>query len=708
MASSLPNGMKELPLLGYIGIDFGTSTTHIAVCYLDGNTVPQAVPLAGKSSILTCLLLREANSNGEAVVAYGEKALRTWFTLSDSERKNHRFAVGFKPDIISGSRAGIAQSDSRAFLTKCFQAVRESGVVRALGREEGMPVVIGVPAEISELQKRTTAELAEQAGFGKVNSLEEPLGALAYHLADGSVSGAEARTGVLVIDFGGGTLDIAWLNSSKGMAAPWGDPLLGGRLFDDIFYQWLLQQNPQIELSDADQFFVWQATCRELKEKFSTHWQDELDSSQKPALEAIEYQDLLALPGRRFAEFRGSVPEFLNRTQRYRPSSVAQEYFSKVDSRLRDLGKEKPVDLLDWIRRELTRGFNQNQHPLALIILTGGSCKWPFMRDLAVDAFGLKRECVRRSPDPETTIGSGLAVYNVLKHRNALKRQKLHEEFPTYKEKFQRRVEEKIDEFTRQTAMAVVLPLMKQVESLFLKWYSEGGALKSVQENIQTFVENYDVKNTLQARDKLLAEDLMRLIRDYLGIWLKEHSIHRKVEDLLPPGTLTVPVPELGSFTNEITKIISNLVVIGLTGTIFGIVYLAAHGTHILAHPLTGLPIALASALAAGLGFQRIEEPLRRKVLEFEWGQNSLKALKLALSENRLKEKIAESQQKAIQEIQDLLKGAGPRDQAPTAARPSSSWNNLQELRARVTGQFEDIVNKVIEDLGVLEEIRRD
>ena len=34
------------------------------------------------------------------------------------------------------------------------------------------------------------------------------------------------------------------------MRAPWGDPALGGRLFDDLFYQWVLDQNGPFEVDD--------------------------------------------------------------------------------------------------------------------------------------------------------------------------------------------------------------------------------------------------------------------------------------------------------------------------------------------------------------------------------------------------------------------------------------------------------------------------
>jgi hypothetical protein len=51
------------------------------------------------------------------------------------------------------------------------------------------------------------------------------------------------------------------------------------------------------------------------------------------------------------------------------------------------------------------------------VLLTGGSSEWPFMKDLAAKVFGVDAARIIRSASPELTIGSGLAIYNVLSRR---------------------------------------------------------------------------------------------------------------------------------------------------------------------------------------------------------------------------------------------------------------------------------------------------
>jgi len=63
------------------------------------------------------------------------------------------------------------------------------------------------------------------------------------------------------------------------------------------------------------------------------------------------------------------------------------------------------------------------------IILTGGSSDWPFMKELASEVYEVSRDHIICSASPQVTIGSRLAIYDVLrrrheKTRNALRAQK--------------------------------------------------------------------------------------------------------------------------------------------------------------------------------------------------------------------------------------------------------------------------------------------
>ena len=101
--------------------------------------------------------------------------------------------------------------------------------------------------------------------------MAEPEGALWFHLNRKDIGLDQASDGALVIDFGGGTCDFAYMCRSKVQHA-WGDMQFGGRLFDDLFFRWFLDKNPDVLArlcANNDEYFVHWYLCREAKEHFS-------------------------------------------------------------------------------------------------------------------------------------------------------------------------------------------------------------------------------------------------------------------------------------------------------------------------------------------------------------------------------------------------------------------------------------------------------
>ena len=227
---------------GYVGIDFGTCNSHFAYCNLDGPPHAQPIPLGGMglpASIATCILWKEPRTNR---------------IRHPGLRGRGPTGTGARPPPPMPSNSVLAPRSSRT-----SNARRKPATMR------GIPAS-GVPGD-PEVQRRPRSWEPAKAGrwsFGcrprpaastrdlrprlpkglvlaKSPAWPEPLGALAFHLAHGDLTLEEARKGIVVIDFGGGTLDVAVVDA-KGLREPWGDTSLGGRLFDDLFYQWLADQ----------------------------------------------------------------------------------------------------------------------------------------------------------------------------------------------------------------------------------------------------------------------------------------------------------------------------------------------------------------------------------------------------------------------------------------------------------------------------------
>ncbi len=115
------------------------------------------------------------------------------------------------------------------------------------------------------------SQIAKAAGYGDIKIVDEPIGAMLYHLWHKDFSPAESQKGVLFVDFGGGTCDFAFLCRLE-VRHSWGDFELGGRLLDDLFFQWFLEQNPSAldEMKqNGDTYYAHSYLCREAKELFS-------------------------------------------------------------------------------------------------------------------------------------------------------------------------------------------------------------------------------------------------------------------------------------------------------------------------------------------------------------------------------------------------------------------------------------------------------
>lgn len=102
----------------------------------------------------------------------------------------------------------IADFDAaEALLTAWIRQIHEpGGILPSLPKPR---VIIGIPSGITEVERRAVQEAALRAGARQVWLVEEPMAA-----AIGSGSPVEEPTGILVVDIGGGTTEIAAISLS--------------------------------------------------------------------------------------------------------------------------------------------------------------------------------------------------------------------------------------------------------------------------------------------------------------------------------------------------------------------------------------------------------------------------------------------------------------------------------------------------------------
>ena len=181
MPNLIPKRLESL-LFNDIGIDLGTANTLV---YLRGKGI-----VVNEPSIVAI------NQKTGQVVAVGSTAKAML-----GRTPGHLAAV--KP-LTEGVVSDFeATEEMLAYLINRAQSVASGGSKKLLGPR----VVIGVPSGITNVEIRAVKDAAHNAGAREVHIVEEPMAA-----ALGIRLPIREATGSMLVDIGGGTVDIAVLS----------------------------------------------------------------------------------------------------------------------------------------------------------------------------------------------------------------------------------------------------------------------------------------------------------------------------------------------------------------------------------------------------------------------------------------------------------------------------------------------------------------
>ena len=387
-----------------IGIDFGTANTYVCEFSLNPQTGEKIRALDfgydQVGSIPSSILYR---NNKTTVI--GKRAEDEWGESTSEEKKNYTFRTHFKPEIIFNKEAGI---DTVNFL-KILQKKCISRNIDIF--DDNNIVIFGIPAETEPVYQKSFDKLIKQSGFKNFQLVYEPLGALVHHLHYGDISPAEAEEGILVIDFGGGTCDFTYMQKLKADCI-WGDITYGGRLFDDLFFQWYTEQNSQQAgqlKKNNDEYYVRWILCRKAKEYFSDIMHtDRTDSFNYLFGNVDNYGSLKKL----------TWDGFIDRSSSYRCDKTLKDSLEVIKT----ININNSIDLIEWFKNTLIAGLKQNNiknDDVVKVVLTGGSSQWPFVKDSVNEIFHSEDEpnFILRSQNPKSAISEGLVILPYLKNK---------------------------------------------------------------------------------------------------------------------------------------------------------------------------------------------------------------------------------------------------------------------------------------------------
>lgn len=197
--------------LGAVGIDFGTTKTMLVYAEPGRGGV---VPVTNFPTAIRFLNEKDFSWNDHE---YGVNAYKT----PNAWKNFKKFMADERAPVQDCCDAPFEQKEAPSpvlLASFIFRHLKER-LEKDYGPidDEIGPVTITIPSERNFLHRQAVIFAANVAGFKEVNILEEPVAAyLMHYLTRLKRSRANKKTRVFVIDFGGGTCDLAVVESNNG------------------------------------------------------------------------------------------------------------------------------------------------------------------------------------------------------------------------------------------------------------------------------------------------------------------------------------------------------------------------------------------------------------------------------------------------------------------------------------------------------------
>ncbi len=516
---ALPCALKSIAPAA--AMDLGTSNTCVTLFNDKGLAVQQ--PEGWHSTALGGAIPSLVLYKDDAPFLIGAAAELEFGEAGKEERKRYKLCALFKPDIT-------AREDARAQMYDFLSLLRPRILV-------GEHFLVGVPCEAGNLYQQVLRQCLKEAGFEKSAFLQEPLGAIIHAITSGALPPSKAAEGVLTVDFGGGTCDMAFLRRAE-VLARYGDMLYGGRLFDDLFWQILLQENPALEArleEEGNRYYVHWIACRQAKELFSnamhrdrtqpvtvrvrwSHWDGEGVRESSAYIENVTWERFLLWAG----DYTPS-PELLAQMKEHATRAGLSEEG-------RALLEGKRVDLIQWFERLFRQSLAQRENgSTPQILLTGGSSAWPFVTDIVHQTLG---DSVRilLGDEPYADIARGLAQYYSFSQALQRGRKSLKKELPSFMEsRIRQKAVERTVADTLDKALNASSDFLRTVVLLpcFEKYRQEGGTLRHLILSMNTALEEREsmLRGVFAEHLDQLAGRVAKACRDELQGWFASKGI---------------------------------------------------------------------------------------------------------------------------------------------------------------------------------------
>lgn len=239
--------------MAIIGIDLGTTNSLVSV-YRDGKSVIIKNVLE-ENYIPSAVALDEDNR-----ILVGKPAREKVYCNPEKCAIEFKRQMGSIERIQLGDKSYLPEELSAFVLKKC----KEEAEIYL--KEEITEAVISVPAYFDNQQREATKNAAKIAGLVCNRIINEPSAAALAHRMK---SGTDEEQYILVIDFGGGTLDVSLVDCFENIVeivGVSGNNKLGGKNFDEqIAKEFLIENQLKAEELSQEEYSMIMRKAEEAK-----------------------------------------------------------------------------------------------------------------------------------------------------------------------------------------------------------------------------------------------------------------------------------------------------------------------------------------------------------------------------------------------------------------------------------------------------------
>lgn len=360
----------------YLGIDLGTSNS--AIVGNDGANLRLYKTSDGRDVLASMIYI---DRRGNKFV--GTKAHDQAILSPENVARGFKRLIGTATPVhfaASGLEWTPQEASAEILRALISQARAEVGDIEIEG------AVITTPAAFNQMQSEATIAAAADAGMTAVGLLQEPVAA-----ALASLEVATNKDGIfLVYDLGGGTFDVALVQSSRGnvtILAHEGVNMLGGQDFDksivnSIVRPWLLEKYKLPEDFQKD------AKLRRLMKLALLK-----SEAAKIDLSTMDTTHIFVAEEEARAE-----------------DQAGEEIYIDIEltrSQLEQLTKDR-IDETIALCRKILSDNGQSHDDIDRLVFIGGPSKMPSIRDRVPRELGIAPDL---QTDPMTAVARGAAIY---------------------------------------------------------------------------------------------------------------------------------------------------------------------------------------------------------------------------------------------------------------------------------------------------------